>query len=318
MSDLSSLTSRHQPSPALANARISSSGSCQDYSDLPTAARAALTIKDDLLGPLVYQDLCLAMKALSLTESLATQVLEALRNSCTPIERAREIVSPYRQLFYQHFEGRSEKLAKHIKPALLAASTEVLGSSRLFDWGTGDTQVARQIQLLFPKFEVSGGDIIPYYENEPLVPFYSINNNSVPSIPDNSLAVVTLNYVLHHEEDSRSLIKEVSRMLTMGGRAIIVELQPCGQSYEQQKLDKERLWFSDFIFCNIWHKGDSIPMPGNYKNLQAWEDEFSKFNLKLLNQQSITGTPVIYANSENGRKLMVFEKVAPNYEYPPC
>ena len=318
MFDLSSSADQALPLNNLSAETISLSGCVTDFSDLPTAARAALTIKDDLLGPLVHQDLCLALKALSLPEHLAKEVLQALKDGCDPIQRARDLVSPHRQAFYRHFEGRSEKLAKHLEPAVSAASREILGSCKLFDWGTGDTQVAKQIQLLAPNLEVSGGDIIPYYENEPLVPFCSINNNSVPSIPDNSLAVVTLNYVLHHEEDSRSLIKEVSRMLTMGGRAIIVELQPCGQSYEQQKLDKQRLWFSDFIFCNIWHKGDSIPMPGNYKTVQAWESEFSEFNLKLLNQQSISGTPVIYANSENGRKLMVFEKVSQNYEYPPC
>lgn len=299
---------RQSPTPSSLRELVDAESNFSQFSNLSPSVRAALILKDSALASLVEQDLKRALITLALPEDLASSILKALSSQSGGVEETRKIVAPYRDSFYWHFKGRSERLACSLKDALVNASNNTVASRELFDWGTGDTQVAKRIQELVPYFQVSGGDILPYYQGEPAVKFCIIKNNLVPQIEDNSQAVVTLSYVLHHESDSLKILQEISRMLCNRGRAIIVELIPCGDNLSQRNIDTQRLWFSDFLFCDVWHKQDGIPMPGNYRTVADWEKQACKAGLSLIEEKSIAGTPVIYADALNGRKLMVFEK----------
>ena len=178
----------------------------------------------------------------------------------------------------------------------------------LFDWGTGDTQVAAAVKNLFQELTVQGGDVIIYHGGQPLVPFFEIKRNKVPSLPSHQQKIITANYVLHHEAHTNQVFDEFERLLNRTGRAIVTELIPCGSNEREIMEDRKRLWFSDFMYCVVWHKGDKIPKPGNYRTVADWSEQASESGFKLVSARQINGTPLIYCNPVAGRQVMVFEK----------
>jgi len=273
--------------------------------------RVIQAMRDPQLRSLISKDLHTGIVTMALDDKLWTDVMQALDSKEAPIDKAREVVRPFRDAFYWHFKDRSVALAKSVKPAIenaIASLPKDHTDPILFDWGTGDTQVASKIQELFPSVTVKGGDIIPYYKDQPLVPFFLIKNNLVPEVKDQSVSIMTLNYVLHHDEMAHGVFEEAARILKPGGKLIVVELVPTGPTLSDRLLDLERLWFSDMIFCNIWHNSDKIPMPGNYRTVDSWSDLANIYGLSLESKQAIRGTPVIYADQDCGRQVMVFEK----------
>jgi hypothetical protein len=271
---------------------------------------AADILRNPAVGPLVISDLKAALNTLGIenSEELAGSIVTSLLAKSPRLDIARHLVAPHRDTFYSAFQGRSLKLAEAIRPAIQEVAKIRMGSDMLFDWGTGDTQVAAALQVHFPGLRVQGGDVIIYHGGKELVPFFKIERNRVDKLPTNSQRIITANYVLHHEQSTDKVFQEFSRLLCKGGRAIVVELIPHGNSEAQVANDLKRLWFSDFMYCVVWHKEDKIPMPGNYRTVESWEDQAADAGLKLVSATPIKGTPLIYCNPDAGRQLLVFEK----------
>jgi hypothetical protein len=271
---------------------------------------AAEILKDPVVGPLVISDLkrSLAFLGLQESETLAGAIATSLSAKKPRIDIARHIVAPHRETFYSAFQGRSLRLAEAIAPEISSALAFSNDNKRLFDWGTGDTQVAAAVNNLFQDLTVQGGDVIIYHGGQPLVPFFEIKRNKVPSLPSHQQKIVTANYVLHHEARTDQVFNEFDRLLSRTGHAIVTELIPCGSNEQDIMHDRKRLWFSDFMYCVVWHKGDKIPMPGNYRTVADWSEQASESGFKLVSARPINGTPLIYCNPVAGRQVMVFEK----------
>ena len=272
---------------------------------------AANILRDPHVGQLAISDMKATLKHLEIPnhEELATGIATSLLAKTPRVDVARHLVAPHRDTFYSAFQGRSLKLAATLQPAIQAAVQTTAGSNLLFDWGTGDTQVAAALQVHFPELQVQGGDVIIYHGGKELVPFFKIEGNRVNKLPKASQQIITANYVLHHEQRSDKVFDEFSRLLCPGGRAIVVELIPHGNTESHIANDLKRLWFSDFMYCVVWHKEDKIPMPGNYRTIDGWQEQASEAGLKLVSATPVKGTPLIYCNPDAGRQLLVFEKV---------
>lgn len=84
---------------------------------------------------------------------------------------------------------------------------------------------------------------------------------------------------------------------------MIVELCTRTDGAVSEELDRQRVLFSDLLYCVVWQDVD-IPMPGTYKTPTTWRALFEDAGFALDQDTRIQGTPLIYGD----RHLMVFRK----------
>lgn len=270
--------------------------------------KAAAIANDPRISPKLIADLRVGLESFVSDRAecarVAHKVIEVMRDSSAGIAHAREVVAPYRDSFWETFRVRSAGLVANITPAFKEIVSRVYNGEdvQCFDWGTGKGMFPGMLKKAIPELLMSGGDVIDYRAATDF-PFYKIENNRVPELADSSQFGALICYVLHHEERPHEIVEEVSRILHPQGRAVVVELCPQDEMDSFEDLDRQRVLFSDLLYCVVWQDID-IPMPGTYKTPETWYTMFEQEGLILESDTRIQGTPLIYGD----RHLMVFRK----------
>lgn len=271
-------------------------------------AKAAHIANDTRLAQALVGDLRIGLESFVPDRAecylLSGRVIEAMKDPCNGIARARELVAPYRERFWETFRSRSTTLVENVTPAFQQIADRSAPHVRVecFDWGTGKGMFPGLLTRAIPQLAMSGGDVLDYRSSKDF-PFYQIENNRVPEIKSDSQAGALSCYVLHHEAKPDEIVREMSRILIPGGSAVIVELCPHTHTNASEEFERQRILFSDLLYCVVWQDVD-IPMPGTYMTPEKWRAMFEKEGLTLESDTTIQGTPLIYGE----RHLMVFRK----------
>ncbi len=175
--------------------------------------------------------------------------------------------------FYRIFSKIFEKAAKKM---CLDCQDFIKKSSKVLDLGCGCGIVGKTFQDFF-KVEVLGVDIKDYRVSS--LPFQIYDGFHLP-FPDDSFDTVLINYVLHHAEDSITLLKESKRVTR--DKIIIYE----------DLLDG----FFSSLFCKI-HGIYFAKFIGDYnkisfKSEKEWEDIFREIGLNAIFKKRINNFPV--------------------------
>ena len=269
-------------------------------SRLARDARLASVLIEDFKGGLVS-----LIRDRTERDTVAKAVMEALRAPRGGIELARGIVAPYREKFWEQFRERGNVVLTRVEAefremlARIPASEKLLG----FDWGTGTGRYPGALKKIFPRSEISGGDVIDYRTIKDF-PFYPIVNNKVPQIRDESQDAVLLSFVLHHERYPEQIVGELSRIVRPEGRVVVFEHNPQGDTPAQHNLERQRIHFADLLHTVVWQNVD-IPVPGTYKTRDEWKGIFESRGFSLVRDDAFEGTPLLYG----ARQLLVFERV---------
>lgn len=169
------------------------------------AEKAATIASDARLSQALLTDLRVGLESFIPDRAecylLAHQVIEAMKDPTSNITRARELVAPYRERFWETFRARSAGLINNITPAFqeIASRAENGSTIECFDWGTGKGVFPGALQKAIPQLSMSGGDVLDYRSVKDF-PFHTITNNRAPEVPTGSQAGALICYVLHHEE----------------------------------------------------------------------------------------------------------------------
>jgi len=199
-------------------------------------------------------------------------------------------------ILHEKLKGRAELIASQVRPYF----EDVRG--KVFDYGTGDGQVAQRLHddpgL---HLDIEGGDVRDYKAPGVTIPVKIFNGKHV-DCPDGHYEAALMTNVAHHEKHNEAIIEELTRIA--GRKLVVIETVPTGRSDEEIKKDAERTFANDYLYNRLFHNAD-VPVPGTYETPEGWEARFKAHGWKVVRSEDLGyDQPTI----RDIHHLLIFEK----------
>jgi hypothetical protein len=198
------------------------------------------------------------------------------------------------EVLHEKLAGRAELIYEQTQKYFEGVDGKVV------DFGAGDGQVT---QLLKDKdgLDIEGYDVRSYPAQGVSVPIRLFDGGIVP-VEDGHYEAGLMTNVAHHEKDNEKILIETTRII--GGRLVVIETVPTGETEEEVAKDCERVFLSDYLYNRLFHNAD-IPVPGMYETPQGWIDRFSQHGWNVTHSEDLGfDQPTI----RDVHHLLVFEK----------
>ena len=164
------------------------------------------------------------------------------------------------------FSRRVRILAERLAPLLPPGR-------RVLDIGCGDGSIASALSTLRPDLTLQGYDVL--VRPEALIPVAPFDGKRLP-VPDDAADAVLLVDVLHHAEDSVTLLCECARVAPV----VIVK-----DHLADSKLDERILRFMDWV-GNAPH---GVVLPYHYFSTASWASALSAAGLRETERSGVPG-----------------------------
>lgn len=164
-------------------------------------------------------------------------------------------------------------MRSHVEYNFATVAPHVERGSRLLDIGAWDCRVT---QLLRDRLgcDVTAADVVD--KNATDVPLVVYDGVRIP-LPDASVDVVTIQYVLHHAADDAAILSEAHRLCRPGGRVIVAE--------DQVETRRER-WIA--IGFHVWLAAVTLMgWKGQFRRIDAWRARFAAAGLDTLHVERL-------------------------------
>ncbi len=199
-------------------------------------------------------------------------------------------------ILHEKLKGRAELIASQVRPYF----KDIKG--KVFDYGTGDGQVAQRLHD-DPELhlDIEGGDVRDYKAAGVTIPVRIFSNKHVDSA-DGGYEAVLMTNVAHHEKNNEIILEELSRIAAK--RLVVIETVPTGEDEEEIEKDAERTFANDYLYNRLFHDAD-VPVPGTYETPKGWEDRFKAHGWRVVESRDLGyDQPTI----RDIHHLLIFEK----------
>ncbi len=170
---------------------------------------------------------------------------------------------------------RADIITEQVSPWILSEGADMKADQlTMLDFGTGDGQVADKICK--QGVLVTGVDVRDYRHQGVKIPFKTFDGYRTP-FSSGQFDVVLATNVLHHEARNNKAEAEIRRVLKPGGRFVVIETVPVGNSKHELEMDFERTFINDYFYNRILHPGADVPVPGTYDTPSGWKNRFSQW-----------------------------------------
>lgn len=143
--------------------------------------------------------------------------------------------------------------------------------SRVLDVGCGNGFIAHHLSAIL-NAKAIGIDLDA--RTEAAIDYRQFDGQQFP-IPDRSVDAVLLCYVLHHAQDINLLMRELRRVLSLGGRAIIYE-------------DIPAVWWDRFVCWTHNLKWRKRTGPCTFRNESEWRTLFNSAGFDVLRERQLS------------------------------
>ncbi len=181
-------------------------------------------------------------------------------------------------ILHEKLKCRAELIASQVRPYF----EDVKG--KVFDYGTGDGQVAQRLHD-DPELhlDIEGGDVRDYKAPGVTIPVRIFNGKRV-DVSDGQYDAALMTNVAHHEKNNEAILEELTRIAKQ--KLVVIETEPTGDTEEEIKKDAERTFANDYLYNRLFHNAD-IPVPGTYETPQGWEERFKKHGWKVAKSENL-------------------------------
>jgi ubiquinone/menaquinone biosynthesis C-methylase UbiE len=165
------------------------------------------------------------------------------------------------------FNRRVQVLARHLADAIPNRGT-------VLDLGCGDGSVAVALMKLRPDLRIEGVDVMIRPQTH--IPVTQYDGTTLP-FADGSFDYVTIVDVLHHTEDSASVLTEAARVARQG---IVIK-----DHLLEGVLAGPTLRLMDWV----GNRGHGVVLPYNYLSSKQWQEAFFKAQLTTVSNAEQLG-----------------------------
>ncbi|MDD4989478.1 MAG: methyltransferase domain-containing protein [Candidatus Pacebacteria bacterium] len=203
------------------------------------------------------------------------------------------------QILEEKLEKRAEIIFGQLKKYLKVLDPDSKG----IDYGAGDGQVTQLIHDRLGFDDIEGYDPREYKRPGVKVPIHKFDGGNT-GVPDGNFDFAVMTNVAHHEKDNEKILDELTRIVKSGGRLVILETVPVGDTPEEIKKDHERTFMNDYLYNRLFHNAD-VPVPGTFEIPSKWIERFEKKGWRLVHSENLgVDQPTI----KDTHHLLVFER----------
>ncbi len=240
----------------------------------------AYTFKQLGLDDAAAQELCgeviAALSGEGRLDSIEAKILE--RFNAIYIEDGEGKKKNLVDVLHEKLKGRAELIASQVRPHFAGVKGKV------FDYGTGDGQVAQRLhddtEL---HLDVEGGDVRDYKAPGVTVPVKILDGTRVDAA-DGAYEAALMTNVAHHERNNGMILEELSRITAK--KLVVIETVPTGDNEEEIKKDAERTFANDYLYNRLFHNAD-VPVPGTYETPSGWEERFKAHGWRVTKSEDL-------------------------------
>lgn len=157
--------------------------------------------------------------------------------------------------------GRGQIIFSQIEPYL-----HDMRGKDILDFGAGSGVVTSEVRSKISQHTV-GIDVRPYGEG-----IVQYDGKRAP-FADGRFDCIIVTNVFHHEKNNQQCLDEVHRLLRPGGKLIVIETVPTGETEEDARQDLGRTFLIDFTYNRLFNYAD-IPVPGTFETANGWKQRF--------------------------------------------
>lgn len=136
----------------------------------------------------------------------------------------------------------------------------------ILDFGAGSGVVTSEVRSKVSNRTV-GIDVRPYGDG-----IIQYDGRHAP-FDDCSFDCIIVTNVFHHEKNNQQCLDEVGRLLRPGGKLIVIETVPTGNTEQEAHPDLGRTFLIDFTYNRLFNNAD-IPVPGTFETADGWKRRF--------------------------------------------
>ncbi len=231
---------------------------------------------DDAAAQELCNEVIAALSGEGRLDSIEAKILE--RFNAIYIEDKEGKKKNLVNILHEKLRGRAELIASQVRPYF----ADVKG--RVFDYGTGDGQVAQRLHD-DPELhlDIEGGDVCNYKAPGVTIPVKVFNGKHV-DVRDGSYEAALMTNVAHHEKNNEVILEELSRIAK--NKLVVIETVPAGDNEEEIKKDAERTFANDYLYNRLFHNAD-VPVPGTYETPKGWEDRFKAHGWRVAKSEDL-------------------------------
>ena len=234
----------------------------------------SLEIGTLFIGHQYCQLLSMLLPSLSISETSANYSVESARSIAK--RQRRFLVGPKTHLWLDGIqrrwrrERRRRKVGRAYDMALEIARVLPI-KSRVLDVGCGNGFIAHHLSAMLNSKAI-GIDLDA--RTEAAIDYRQFDGKQFP-VADRSVDAVLLCYVLHHAQDLSILMKELRRVLSFGGQAVIYEDIPAG-------------WWDRFICWAHNLKWRKRTGPCTFRKESEWRALFNSAGFDILAERPLS------------------------------
>lgn len=158
--------------------------------------------------------------------------------------------------------GRSQIIFSQIEPYL-----QDMRGREILDFGAGNGLVMDEVRRRISA-NTRGINVRPYGEG-----ILQYDGKHAP-FTDGRFDCVIVTNVFHHEKNNQQCLDEVRRLLVPGGKLIVIETVPTGDTDDEARQDLGRTFLIDFTYNRLFNHAD-IPVPGTFETAEGWKKRFT-------------------------------------------
>jgi len=167
-------------------------------------------------------------------------------------------------------ERRRRKVGRAFDMALEIARV-LPANSRLLDVGCGNGYIAHHLSALLGTKAI-GIDLAS--TTEAAIDYRQFDGEHFP-VADNSVDAVLLCYVLHHAQKVETVLTELRRVLSRGGRAVVYE-------------DIPAVWWDRFICWTHDLKWRKRTGPCRFRDEREWRKAFQRAGFEIVSERALS------------------------------
>lgn len=248
---------------------------------------------DEAAAQALRSEVIAALSGQDPLDRIEARILERFEHIYLPGADGKHLVG----VLHEKLAGRAGIIAAQVRPYLLGVR------GRVFDYGTGDGQVAQRLHddpAL--RLDIEGGDVRYYKAPDVTITVRQFDGCRV-DVPDGAYEAALATNVAHHEQNNQAILVELTRIVSR--RLVMIETVPTGANPREIEDDAERTFANDYLYNRLFHNAD-VPVPGTYETPAGWVARITRLGWRLVDAENLGyDQPTI----RDVHHLLVFDRV---------